>query len=119
LIVHFADSEANSYVRCHKFIAEPGRIVAAYDEPKWARALDYHAQSTADALVLFKYLRRRSFLLLKDLPDAAWANTSEQSENGTMRMDDWLDIYDRQIPVHLEQMLHVYAAWKRNSHRSR
>ena len=32
VIVHLADSEANSYVRCRKFIAEPGSIVAAYDE---------------------------------------------------------------------------------------
>ena len=29
IIVHIADSEANSYIRCRKFIAEPGSTVRA------------------------------------------------------------------------------------------
>jgi hypothetical protein len=32
IIVHIADSEANSYARCRRFIAEPGSTVMAYDE---------------------------------------------------------------------------------------
>jgi hypothetical protein len=115
LIIHIADSEANSYVRCRKFIVEPGSAVSAYDEPKWARDLNYHAQSAADALELFKFLRRGSHLLIRDLPDSVWANTIEHPENGTMTMDNWLDVYDRHIPEHLAQMQGVFAAWKKNS----
>ena len=55
IIIHIADSEANSYVRCRRFLAEPGSTVLGYDESKWAVALRYHDQSTNDALELFRW----------------------------------------------------------------
>src|SRR5262245_47204617 len=69
VIIHITDSEANSYVRCRRAIAEPGSTVMGYDEPTWAKRLHYHERSTDDALELFKWLRRCSYLLVKDLPD--------------------------------------------------
>ena len=36
LVVHITDSEANSYIRCRRFIAEPGEPLMAYDENRWA-----------------------------------------------------------------------------------
>jgi hypothetical protein len=45
IVVHIVDSEANSYLRCRRFIAEPGLTVMAYDEMAWAQRLNYHAQS--------------------------------------------------------------------------
>jgi hypothetical protein len=35
IIVHLADSEANSYIRCRRFIAEPGKQVFGYDQDVW------------------------------------------------------------------------------------
>ena len=93
LIVHIADSEANSYVRCRRFLAEPESAVLSYDEDKWATNLHYHDQSAADALQLFKWLRRKSYLLIENAPDFVWTNRINHSENGWMTMDDWLDIY--------------------------
>jgi hypothetical protein len=112
-IVHIADSEANSYARCRRFIAEPGSTVMAYDENQWARALRYHEQSTDEALELFKWLRHSSHVLVQDLPEAVWANTINHPESGLLTMDDWLDIYARHIPEHLKQMQAVYEVWKR------
>ncbi|MEP7198579.1 MAG: DinB family protein, partial [Chloroflexota bacterium] len=57
IVVHIADSEANSFVRCRRAIAEPGSGVWGYDEMTWARALRYADQSADDALELFKWLR--------------------------------------------------------------
>ena len=113
IIVHIADSEANSYVRCRRFIAEPGMTVMAYDEMSWARRLDYHAQSPDTALELFKELRAASYHLIKALPETAWNNTVVHSESGVMTMDEWLDIYDRHIADHIAQMQEVYAAWRK------
>lgn len=110
-VVHITDSEANSYTRCRRCIAEPGQAVMAYDENVWATALHYHAQSTADALDLFKGLRRQSYLLIKALPDATWVHTIDHPENGTMTLDDWLDVYTRHVPEHVAQMRAVYDAW--------
>jgi len=112
IIVHIADSEANSYARCRRFIAEPGSTVMAYDEMAWAQRLNYHAQSPAAALELFRQLRSSSYELIKTLPKPIWANTIVHPENGVMTMDEWLDIYDRHIPDHIAQMHHVYVAWQ-------
>ena len=111
IVVHIADSEANSYIRCRRLIAEPGSTVLGYDEVKWASVLDYHSQSTTDALELFKWLRLKSYTLIKTLPETAWANTVHHTENGLISMDDWLDTYERHVPEHVHQMQTVYADW--------
>ena len=111
IIIHIADSEANSYIRCRRFLAEPGSTVLGYDENQWAQALRYHDQSTADALELFKWLRFASYSLVKDLPESAWSNTVYHSENGEMTTDDWLDTYDRHIPDHISQMQIIHDDW--------
>lgn len=112
VIVHIADSEVNSYVRCRRLIAEPGGTVLGYDEEKWAQSLDYHAQSTQDALELFKWLRWKTYTLIKNQPEQVWSNTVVHSENGIMTMDDWLDMYERHIPEHIEQMQANLRDWQ-------
>ncbi len=113
IIIHIADSEANSYIRCRRFLAEPGGNVLGYDENKWARDLRYHDQSTDNALELFKWLRHKSHTLIKDLPEPVWSNTVHHTENGVLTMDDWLDTYERHIPEHVEQMQANYDDWVR------
>ena len=112
IVVHITDSEANSYIRGRRFIAEPGTQISAYDEMRWATALHYHDQSTEAALELFKWLRGNTYELIKSLPAEVWGNTLEHSEAGLMTMDDWLDTYERHIPDHIAQMRAVHADWK-------
>lgn len=112
IVVHIADSEANSFVRCRRLIAEPGSTVLGYDESGWAQALHYTEQSTDDALQLFRWLRNNSYKLIQTLPDAVWSNTVEHTENGIMTMDDWLHVYERHVPEHIAQMERIYASWR-------
>jgi len=113
IIVHIADSEANSYIRCRRFVAEPGSAVLGYDQDKWAAALNYHEQSTDDALQLFKYLRKASYDLIKNIPDEVWETaTVVHSENGVTSFEKWLTIYEEHIPVHIRQMKRNLEAWK-------
>ena len=112
IIVHITDSEANSYIRCRRLIAEPGSTVLGYDEMRWATELDYHAQSPEDALKLFRWLRRKSYTLIRSLPESVWTHTVEHSESGTMTMDEWLVTYERHIPDHIAQMQVNFNAWK-------
>ena len=111
IVVHISDSEANSYIRCRRFMAEPGQAVMAYDEKAWAISLHYHDQSTEDALELFKWLRHNTYQLIRSLPESVWSNTVYHPENGTMTLDDWLGIYEPHIPDHLAQMQGNYEAW--------
>lgn len=112
IVVHIADSEAASFFRCRRFLAEPGSTVPGYDEALWARKLDYHSQSMDAALELFKWLRGNTHALIKDLPESAWHSTVTHSENGVMTMDNWLDTYERHIPDHIRQMEDNFEAWK-------
>ena len=111
IVVHIADSEASSYIRCRRLLAEPGSAILGYDEMQWARALRYHEQSPADALELFRWLRHKSYTLIRDLPDSVWSNTVVHGEAGVMTMDDWLDTYERHIPEHIAQMQTNYEDW--------
>jgi hypothetical protein len=112
VVIHIADSEANSFIRCRRFIAEPGSGVYGYDENKWATALHYQEQSIDEALELFRILRHSSYLRIKDLPDEVWHTaTVQHSESGTMGFERWLEIYEEHIPVHLRQMERNYQAW--------
>lgn len=115
IIVHITDSEANSYIRCRRFLAEPGSAVLGYDEMKWAQALNYHDQSPQAALELFRWLRQQSYELIRDLPAETWLNTVNHSENGLMTLETWLDTYARHIPDHIQQMRQVYVDWVRTN----
>ena len=113
IVVHITDSEANSFIRLRRLVAEPGQGVMAYDENAWAQQLAYHSQSPDDALQLFHWLRHNSFMLLQSLPEAAWAHTILHPENGPMTMDDWLSVYARHISDHVAQMDRILADWQR------
>lgn len=112
IIIHITDSEANSFVRCRRFIAEPGKTVLGYDEHEWSKVMAYHNQSTDIALDLFKHLRKSSYELIRKLPDSVWSNTVEHTERGTMNFDQWLETYEKHPYAHINQMEKVYEAWK-------
>lgn len=110
-VVHITDSEANSYIRCRRLIAEPGKELMAYDENVWATGLDYHSLDTDGTVELFRALRRQSYNLVKDLPESVWSNACYHPENGNMTLDDWLDVYERHVAEHVSYMQENYEAW--------
>ena len=112
IIIHITDSEANSFVRCRRFVAEPGKPLMAYDENQWARVLNYHALDVDTAVSLFKWLRQSSYELIQAVRDAVWQNEAYHPESGQMSFDDWLDTYSRHVPDHIAQMERIYQAWK-------
>lgn len=111
IIIHLADSETMAYGRCRRFIAEPGSRVMAYDQDLWASRLNYHSQSTEEALELFKYLRVMTYGLIKYLPEDNWNNIVEHSENGIMKLSEWLVTYDEHVNKHISQMKRVHDQW--------
>lgn len=113
IIIHITDSEVNSYVRCRRFIAEPGSGVYGYDENKWAKNLDYHSQSIEESLALFKLLRKASFDLIKTVSEETWQTaTVQHSENGEVKFEEWLRTYEEHVPVHIKQMKRNLEGWK-------
>ena len=110
-LIHITDSEVNSYIRCRRLIAEPGRTLMDYDENRWASELLYHDQDIDDTMELFRWLRHKTFSLIQGLPESAWKHTAYHPENGDMTLDDWLNVYESHVPEHVHSMQENYDAW--------
>jgi len=113
IIIHMADSEVNSYSRARKIISEPGSTIMAYDQDELAVKTEYHRQSIADALELFKWLRKMTYNVIKNLSEETWDNTIYHPENGIMSLDDWLKTYEEHVTIHVNQMKRNLDAWKK------
>jgi hypothetical protein len=87
----------------------------AYNQDLWAKKLDYNNQNIDEALQLFKYLRSTTYTLLKEIPDDAWTNTVEHSENGIMTLEDWLETYDNHDMAHISQMKNNLKLWEKHA----
>jgi DinB superfamily len=111
IIVHLADSEASSYLRCRYLIADPGIAIPEFDPEKWASMLGYFHQSTREALEIIRRLRRVTYNLLARLPESVWLHTPEDSERGAMSLDEWIRRQERHIPHHIDQIKQNYQAW--------
>jgi hypothetical protein len=114
IIVHMADSESLSALRARKLIVEPGSTLMAYEEAKWADALDYKGQSAEDALEIIRLARKGTYELLKRQPDEVFmhAVTHPEYPDAPYTFEQWLNIYARHIPDHIEQLQRSYQAWK-------
>jgi hypothetical protein len=94
-------------------IAEPGSTLMAYEESKWADALNYQNQDVEDALQILKLTRRTTYRLLKTLRDQAFMQSVVHPEYGeSYTLEKWLNIYAHHIPEHIEQLQKTYQAWK-------
>jgi hypothetical protein len=115
IIVHMADSESMSALRARKLIVEPGSMLMGYEEAKWADALDYRRQSVGDALEIIRYARQTTYELLKRQPDEVFDHHVIHPEypGDPYTFEQWLSIYARHIPDHIEQIEKSYQAWKK------
>jgi hypothetical protein len=111
IILHLADSEASSYVRCRHLIAEPGVPGAKFDAARWARTLGYFHQSTREALEIIRRLRQMTHQLLCAVPEPVWLHTVEQPGHGEISLELWVERQERHIPRHVEQMIRNYETW--------
>lgn len=119
IILHLADREAEAYLRCRQFIAEPGTVAQTLDAPKWATTLGYFHQSTRDALALIRRLRRMTYQILQYIPDPVWQHTVRDSQKGVITLHEWFEAQTQHIPSHLEQIRQNYFDWARQLGRPR
>jgi hypothetical protein len=107
VIHHLADSEAHSYARLRRLVAEPaGSIIQGYDEGAWATspALGYETDPIETSLAVFSAVRAGTHNVLQHLAEADLARYGEHSERGRFTLDDWLRIYSKHPTEHGEQL---------------
>src|ERR1700684_4651897 len=111
IILHLPDSEASAYVRCRRFIAEPGSPVLKFDGARWAGTLGYFHQSTREALEIIRRLRKMTYQLLVSVPEPVWSHTVEYPKEGRISLDLWIERQERHIPHNMDQMRQNYIEW--------
>ena len=106
VIHHMADSEAQSYARLRRLIAEPGTTIQGYDEGKWAESetLGYKIQDITDSLEIIKSVRKASYELIKRLSEKELANSGIHSETGNYTVKNWLETYTKHPIDHSNQI---------------
>lgn len=109
VIHHMADSEAQSYARLRRLLAEPGTQIQGYDEAKWAEhvALGYRTLPIAESLAVINAVRASTYTILSGLREEDLNNSGMHSESGLYSIRDWLNSYINHPRDHAQQILEV------------
>jgi DinB superfamily len=106
VIHHLADSEAQSYARLRRLIAEPGTIIQGYDEGLWAEnsTLGYRTRDIASSLAVFTAVRQSSYELICAMNESQLDLQGTHTESGAYTVRDWLRSYTKHPRDHAEQI---------------
>ena len=106
VIHHVADSEAQSYARLRRLIAEPGTVIQGYDESAWGenQTLGYKELPVENSISVFKAVRSSSLDLLKRLKPEQLSNSGTHTESGNYTIEMWLKTYANHPKDHANQI---------------
>jgi hypothetical protein len=107
VIHHMADSEAQSYARLRRLVAEPdGSVIQGYDEGAWAECekLGYKDAPVENSIAVFAAVRAGSLDVIKRLEESDLAKFGEHSERGKFTVETWVTIYTKHPYDHGDQL---------------
>jgi hypothetical protein len=106
VIHHMADSEAQSYARLRRLIAEPGTSIQGYDESKWAEnsTLGYKNEPVETSINVIRSVRQSSYELLNRISEVEISNKGIHTESGEYSVNDWLNSYINHPIDHANQI---------------
>ena len=108
IIHHLADSEAQSYARLRRLVAEPeGSIIQGYDENLWAVApqLGYESAPVENSIAIFAAVRAGSLDIIKRLNESDLEKAGVHSESGHYTIARWLTGYTNHPNDHGDQLV--------------
>jgi hypothetical protein len=108
VIHHMADSEAQSYARLRRLVAEPdGSVIQGYDEGAWAECekLGYKDAPVENSIAVFAAVRAGSLDVIKRLEESDLAKFGEHSERGKFTVETWVNIYTKHPHDHGDQLV--------------
>ena len=108
VIHHMADSEAQSYARLRRLVAEPdGSVIQGYDEGAWAECekLGYKDAPVENSIAVFAAVRAGSLDVIKRLEESDLAKFGEHSERGKFTIESWFLAYTKHPPDHGDQLI--------------
>ena len=96
IVHHVADSEAQSYARLRRLLAEqPDPVIQGYDEGAWASApkLGYETLPIDASLAVYVAVRASSQLLVDGLTEDDLDLSGTHTESGPYSVRTWLQTY--------------------------
>ena len=107
VVHHLADSEAQSYARLRRLVAEPGSVIQGYDEGAWAESatLGYKELPIEISLNVFRAVRAGSLMILRRLTPEQLENFGEHTESGRFTIEKWIKGYTNHPTDHAQQIL--------------
>ena len=109
VIHHVADSEAQSYARLRRLVAEPGTTIQGYDEAAWAEnsTLGYSELPIEISVAVYTAVRASSLEIIKRLTEDQLNNSGTHSESGEYTIHIWLDNYINHPRDHASQIQNI------------
>lgn len=106
VIHHCADSEAQSYARLRRLVAEPNPVIQGYDEGQWAKdaTLGYMTLPVENSIAVFKAVRAGSLDIIRRLKLEQLELTGTHTEAGEYSLKRWLETYTRHANNHAKQI---------------
>jgi hypothetical protein len=106
VIHHCADSEAQSFARLRRLVAEPNPVIQGYDENLWAQdvTLGYTELPIENSLAVFTAVRAGSLDIIKRLKPEQLELAGTHTEAGQYSIKRWLETYTRHANNHADQI---------------
>ena len=107
VIHHMADSEAQSYARIRRLIAEPeGTMIQGYDENAWGSSvvLGYATLPIDFSVKVFSAVRASSLIMIERLTEADLTKSGNHSESGPFSIEKWCRAYTAHPLDHIGQI---------------
>ena len=111
---HLADAEIALAFRIRKIAAEPGQVLVAWDQDRWADGGGYRRTPPGEALATYAALRRSNLAYVGRLRAAQKAQHGRHPEYGRLTIPQLLDHWAEHDVNHLAQ---IRAARRRLSGR--
>ena len=110
VIHHMADSEAQSYARLRRLLAEPeGSIIQGYDEAAWAECstLGYEELPIENSFAVFTSVRAASLDILRRITESDLSKFGMHTETGKYTLEKWINTYSKHPIDHANQILNA------------
>jgi hypothetical protein len=107
IIHHMADSEAQSYARLRRLLAEPeGSVIQGYDESAWAQSkkLGYEDLDISNSFKVTISVRNASADLILRMSPSDLDKFGTHTERGKFTVSDWLKAYSNHPLDHGAQL---------------
>lgn len=112
VVHHLADSEAQSYARLRRLLAEPeGTVIQGYDEGAWAdcQLLGYTELPITNSVAVFSSVRAASLDILRRISADDLERKGVHSESGEYSVSKWITTYTNHPREHSEQILQTVS----------